>query len=115
MGQIRRQIIVAGAAPVPIRLSASNRTILRNDSGPIAAPTGALVNIAYQRDLFGINVGESNQSFTMLVGDTYVFDANPITGNTDVELGDLFYIYCPLTPSGNATIEVWQQGITQTM
>ena len=41
MGQIRRQIIVAGAAPVPIRLSASNRTVLRNDGGSIVTPTGA--------------------------------------------------------------------------
>ncbi len=113
MGQIRNLTITAGAAPTPIRLSASSRTLMQNTS-----VGGALIYIAYQRDLFGINPGESAQFFTINPLSTQVnpliFEPNPLTGNTDPELGDLFYAYCP-AGMGNATIEIWQQGQTQPM
>lgn len=112
MGQIRNLTITAGAAPTPIRLGASSRTLLQNTSAG-----GALIYIAYQRDLFGINPGESAQFFTLNPlnpSQPLVFEPNPLTGNTDPELGYLFYAYCP-AGLGNATIEIWQQGQTQMM
>lgn len=104
MGQIIRQTVVQAAAPTPLRLSSGSRTVIKVFNAPIS--------IAYQRNHFAFVVGEPALFFTIGVGESFVFDANPITGTTNPELDDLFFVFCP-AGGANAVVEVWLQGQTQ--
>jgi len=104
MGQIINQTLVAGAAPTPLRLSSGSRTVIRVTVAPI--------QIAYQRNHFAPAFGGEQLFFTINAGDTFVFDANPLTGTTNPELDDLFFVLCP-AGAANAQVEVWLQGHTQ--
>ena len=97
MGQINTYTIVAGAIQT-LRLDGGSRTVIR--------VIGNDVNISYQRDLLA-----TGQTFTLLNGEAWILDANPLTGTTSKELGDLFYI--TVVAGASATVQVWLQGQTQ--
>lgn len=102
MGQILRYTLTAGTIS-PLRLDAGSRTVLRAD--------GNDVRIAYRQNLLGSVAGEQEQYFTIKDGEAFVFDPSPISGTTEPELGDLFFML--VNAGADATVEVWLQGRTQ--
>ena len=86
-----------------VRLDGGSRTIIRAEGGDI--------RLAYQRDLLGSDLENGqNQYFTIKDGEAFVFDPNPITGTTAIELGYTFYI---TTVAVSVNVQIWLQGKTQ--
>ena len=106
MGQITQYTIpkFSSLGTVPaVRIDGGSRTVIRAD--------GDDVRLAYARDHLGTDIGGLNQYFTIKDGEAFVFDPNPITGTTEVELGYIIYMTC--TNLASATVQVWLQGSTQ--
>jgi hypothetical protein len=97
LGQISQYTVVAGQT-TSLRFDGGSRTVIRVD--------GNAVRIAYRRDAFS-----QNEFFTIKDGEAFVFDPNPLTGTTAVELG--YVIYATVNTGANATVQVWLQGQTQ--
>ena len=97
MGSIE-QYTVTNAVVTSIRLDGGSRTVIRADGNDL--------NIAYQRQYLA-----TNQFFTIKDGEAFVFDPNPITGDTMPELGAVFYVQS--AGVANVVVQVWLQGMTQ--
>tara|TARA_B110000285_G_scaffold234253_2_gene310563 strand:- start:104 stop:406 length:303 start_codon:yes stop_codon:yes gene_type:complete len=98
MGSIE-QYTVTNAVITSIRLDGGSRTIIRADGNDL--------NIAYQRQYLA-----TGQFFTIKDGEAFVFDPNPVTGDTMPELGAVFHVQAA-TAVAPVVVQVWLQGMTQ--
>lgn len=98
MGSIE-QYTVTNAVVTSIRLDGGSRTVIRADGNDL--------RIAYQRQYL-----TTGQFFTIKDGEAFVFDPNPLTGNTLPELGSIFYVQAA-TAATDVVVQVWLQGQTQ--
>ena len=92
MGTIVNLTITAGQV-AGLRLDGGSRCVIRVD--------GNDVRIGYREDSF------TDEYFTIKDGEAFVFDPNPLTGNTLPELGAIFY--AKVQSGADATIQVWYQ------
>jgi len=96
MGSIEQYTVTQ--TTTSIRLNGGSRCVIRVD--------GDDLRIAYQRQYL-----DGTQYFTIKDGEAFVFDPSPITGDTEPELGTVFYVQSA-TATG-CTVQVWLQGQTQ--
>ncbi len=91
MGRISRYSV--DTSTISVRLDGAHRVVVRVEGGD--------VRLAYDISDF-----DQERWFELKDGEIFVFDPNPLTGETD-SLDQLFYMK---TNSGTATVSVWLQG-----
>lgn len=91
MGRISRYSV--DTSTISVRLDGAHRVVVRVEGGD--------VRLAYDISDF-----DQERWFELKDGEIFVFDPNPLTGETD-SLDQLFYMK---TNTGTATVSVWLQG-----